>query len=241
MGTALGLLLHEEGERTQFLGTCFAFRSRQKFLTAAHCVGKLEASQVSIALPRVNLEKPYRVSGIERHPKADIAVLALAGTNDDAPSLNPVLRFAAHLGMGEHFVSFGFPEDVFGPDAGQPTARFFRGHFQRKFYHRSYRGFEYEAGEMNIPCPGGLSGAPIFRPDLLEEAVGMVTESNKSMTVLESVEEIQENGRTKLKTINQSFIEYAVALLLHPHSDWLEQHAPPDPQVYPYPLRNVTG
>lgn len=221
---SVGALFHMREERASFLGTCFPFRDENHFLTAAHCVGQLTAREIAIGIP-VNLDAgPVEVSEILRHPCADIAVLRTPKVAEGA--VTPFWNYVGNYTYGEEFMSFGYPEDIFGPDARHPTARLFRGHIQRILDHQSHLGYKYVAGELNIGCPAGLSGGPVFRPGAPVMLIGIVTENLESMTMLHSVEEIQKDGSLTRERFH-NVISYGVALLLDQVAEWLESMVPP--------------
>ncbi len=211
------------GERVDFLGTCFAFRQPTRFLTAAHCIGNLSPAELAIAIPNVTTDDPYRVQDVIRHPTADLAVLVLA--DDPIPLITP-FRFYGGMAWGLEFRAFGFPEDVFGTTPAQPTARLFAGHIQRVMHHTSKDGYEYEAAEMSIGAPAGLSGGPLLRHDH-PLIIGLVTENHRSTTFLQAVEEIQKGGSVYKETIHE-MITYGIALLLQPLDDFLSQQVAPE-------------
>jgi hypothetical protein len=220
----VGLLFHVKNQKSSFLGTCFGFRQPTHFLTAAHCLGNLSAADVAIGLPVSTTAGAHPVKDIFRHPTADLAILVLAG--DYVPLNDVFLDLVGNVGWGDEFMAFGFPADVFGEAAEQPTARLFRGYFQRFLMHKSHLGFEYYAAEMNIGAPAGLSGGPLFHPDAPHMVTGLVTENLRSTTFLQAVEEVQEGGSVH-KTSVQEMINYGVALLFRSYSDFLDQHIPP--------------
>ena len=144
------------------------------------------------------------VEAIDRHPEADLAVLRV--DRDAAQGVEPFWR-ALPARFGEPFIAFGYPENVFGEDSGQPTARLFRGHYQRFFENHSRMGYRYEAGEMSIPSPRGLSGGPLFRVGAPMYALGLAAENFQSTTGLE-------------------VISYGVAVMLAPLEGWLDERLP---------------
>lgn len=209
-----------EGRGPYLLGTCFAFRSARHFVTAAHCVGDLEPDRLVVLVPHVL--GPTRVVSVEKHPTADAAILTL---DSEPEGVEPFWSSASNYGLGEDFLAFGFPESIFGPDARQPTARLFKGSYQRFFDHESHLGFRYFAGELSLGCPAGLSGGPVFRPGAHVIVTGMATENMESTTVLESVEEV-ERGDEKTAMRYRKVITYGVALMLDRLSDWFDAHLP---------------
>lgn len=222
--TGVGLLFHVKDDDASFLGTCFAFRQPTHFLTAAHCLGNLPIAEVGIGLPHMTTAGVHPVKEVFRHPKADLAVLVLAGGY--VPPIEPFWNFVSNFGWGEDFAAFGFPEDVFGAAQGQPTARLFRGYFQRFMLHQSHLGFEYNAAEMSIGAPAGLSGGPLFRPGAPVMVTGLVTENLRSTTFLQAVEEVQDGPSIHKSSVHE-MINYGVALLLDSQSEFLDRHVPP--------------
>ena len=223
--TAL-LGLNDGGATTTFLGTAFAFRSRQHFVTAAHCVGDSQPSVLSITVPITG--QALVVAEIHHHPSADIALLTVA---QDAPEVEPYWNALGNLNLGHEFFAFGYPENVLAVDARAPTARLFVGHVQRLFAHRSYLGFEYEAIEMSMAAPAGLSGGPLFAPDAPTMVGGVVVENFDSTTLLESIEEV--STPSEKRTIrNQRVISYGIAVHFWPIREWLEQFVPSADEMY---------
>jgi hypothetical protein len=166
---------------------------------------------------------PPRVLSVERHPSADIAMLRISAV--DAGLIDPFWNYVSNYSYGEEFAAFGYPEDVFGPDASQPVARLFRGHFQRVLRYKSHLGYEYDAAELSIGCPGGLSGGPVYRPAAPVVLTGLVTENLRSTTFLEAVEEIQKDGNVYRKQY-QSVLNYGISLLLDRVGAWLDERVP---------------
>ena len=221
---ATGLLLHVNQERQAFLGSCFAFREDRAFLTAAHCVTNLEPHEVSAWFPGEGsdpVELPIRrMEWIHRHSNADVAILKAAA---DSPRVEPFWSAVSNYALGEDFMAFGYPENVFGEDARMPTARLFRGHYQRFFEHRSHMGYRYQAGELSITCPPGLSGGPLFRPGAPEIVTALATENFDSTTTLERVETKTEDDQS-VEHRYMRVISYGVAVMLDPLSGWLDEH-----------------
>jgi hypothetical protein len=168
------------------------------------------------------------------HATADIAVLALASGKE---TTDVWLHFDTDARLGNDFMAYGFPEDQFAPEAGEaervyvyrgnPTARLFKGYFQRYFDHRSRLSarYEYRAGEMSIGCPAGLSGGPVFRPLSQHMLCGLVTENFESATVLHWKEQAVEGPHTHY-TEQARIINYGLCLMLSSVSDWLNEHCP---------------
>lgn len=217
---AVGLLMHMSKAVPNFLGSAIAYRDETHFLTAAHCVGQLEPSQLAVSLAP-GTTRAVRVQSVIRHPAADVAILV----TESSGLSHPFRNYRRRPEVGEEFVAFGYPENVFGVDAREPTARLFRGHYQRFYRHESYLGYAYEAAELSIPAPAGLSGGPVFLETSMDEVVGIVTENLESTTVLESVEEIQAPGKER-REVFRKVITYGVAAVLRDIGDWLDSHTP---------------
>jgi hypothetical protein len=211
----------DQGSESSFLGTCFAYPSPQHFLTAAHCVAGLEASSLRVDAVFGGMFQKAEVQWISRHPQADIALLG-ASTSPWA-SATPFVRIRPHPILGEPFYAFGYPADVFSADPDKETDRLFRGHLQRIFYYSSPIGrTTYLAFELNIACPRGLSGGPVFVTEGDFEVMGIVTENLES-TNYRSEEEILTRDGTKERTVYSQIINYGVALQLGPYVDWIDE------------------
>lgn len=206
-----------------FLGTCFAFRSTHRFLTAAHCVRGLEPSVTGIFSPKA--QRLQLVSSISVHPTADVAVIeAVTPLRFDMEPFLDLVQ-GPHK-IGADFVAYGFPEDVFGHTPPRLTQRLFKGHFQRFFPYKSHLGHEYLAGELSIGCPAGLSGGPVFNEfDDMYRVFGVVTENHESYTALDAVEELDSDGRCHRHTYTK-VINYGVCAMLYDLQEWLATNAP---------------
>lgn len=75
------------------------------------------------------------VKTLIRQPGVDLAILVLQ--EEYTPSVQPFRDFGGNFAWGEDFIAYGFPEDVFAVGTPLPTARMFKGHFQRYMHHRS--------------------------------------------------------------------------------------------------------
>ena len=221
---AVGQLLRDGEANPEFLGSCFAYRSRTHLITAAHCVTGLVAKEILVATThqRVVLRRGTR---LRIHPTADLAIVETESGDD---MMEPFLKLPGGHALAQDFYAYGFPEDIFGPDGSRPTPRAFKGHFQRFMRYQSRFGYEYAAGELSIPAPAGLSGGPVFGTDHVAAGYvyGVVTENLESTTVLHSVEEVDNDGSV-IKTRYQNVINYGVAVILAEYSDWLDEHIPP--------------
>ena len=219
-GVASGVkdLLHLP-KAAKFLGSCFALRRADVYVTAAHNIKGQELAELSVVSAADR--QLYPVKGIETHERADVALITLT-------SVPPIQPFDGALPpyLGADFVAYGFPEHTH-PDVGSvPTPRVFKGHIQRIIRnHKSYLGYEYNAVELSMPCPAGLSGGPCFRPHQMT-VVGIVTENLDTTTTLqESVEEIVGDVRRQT-THFQRVISYGIAVDPGAIAEWLDARIP---------------
>jgi hypothetical protein len=210
-----------------FLGSCFVFRYPESFLTAAHCVSELEPCEICILLPGSGTSIAFDVDSIKKHDQADIAALQVSNVSESHITW-PQERIFDDREWGGDFIACGYPQEYsdLGP---RPTPRVFRGHFQRFLQHRSHLGYEYLAAELSIGCPGGLSGAPVFNPEFHGRLYGIVTENIRTTTELETVLEVERDGKT-YRELYHNVINYGIALWLAAISGWLDEVIPPVPQ-----------
>ncbi len=222
---AVGVIVQRDAEgRPSALGTAFAFRSAECWVTARHCVpGDVAQAAVATTLGKVYWRT---IREAFTHPDADIAVLHVEPKDRNDPAV-PFYACASTYLLGEDFIAYGFPESVFGQDQREPTPRLFKGYYQRfiKEY-RSHNGSTYDAGEMSIPAPPGLSGGPLFRPGTQQILTGMVTDNLDSSTTLDAVHQEIEGGETRT-THYQRVITYGIALMLDRVEGWLDEYVPP--------------
>lgn len=223
------------GGFSEFVGTCFGFRHPDYYLTAAHCVGDLEPAELLVSQTAPSLRpntmswRAAPVIDIVRHETADLAVLSV-----DSNIAGPIaIPFSGHtvsnFQLGEDFLAYGYPESVYGPEAREPTPRLFKGHYQRFFGHQSHMGHRYLAAELNVGCPAGLSGGPLFRPGAHSVVVAVATENIESATGADFEEEYD----GEIKTVYRRVITYGVALLLDPLRAWIEETIPNQPRRTP--------
>jgi hypothetical protein len=216
----------KKGIGPQFIGTCFAYRRQGHFITAAHCVGDLQADQLGVITPRGGLIKS--AFAVTRHPSADIAIIETPTMHVEGDEVEPFELIVSNWSLGEDFFAYGYPVDVLGPDPAKPTERLFKGHFQRFLDHKSqHLPFQYLAAELSFPSPAGLSGGPLFRPAAHTVLLGMATENLMSTTTLESVERLRRGDEPVERLSRERVIEYGVALMLSGVNDWIDIHIPP--------------
>lgn len=206
-----------------YLGTCFAYGHEDVFLTAAHCIGDRKPDEVAVHGYFDGIAQTRRVLEVWTHDNADLAVMRCAKMFwGMVTPFSAIRRYDSTL-FGEPFYAYGFPEDVFGPDASRPVPRIFRGYFQRFFGYDSsvVPGRMYQAGEMSIACPSGLSGGPVFTTEGDVEVFGLVTENLESSSYV--YEETVEEGEGRITRHKfRKVINYGVCLLLDPHRPWID-------------------
>jgi hypothetical protein len=185
-----------------FLGSCFACLSPHTFATAHHCISGLPTAEMFV----VSAIPPFlrRVTEIASHAEADVSLVKVVPSVE--AENHPFFDLATDRPeIGEDFITFGYPPDVFGV-AEDPAGRLFKGHFQRFMFFQPHWGAEYKyvAAELSIPCPEGLSGAPLYRAQTPLQAIGLITW----------------NLRT---TAGDERIEYGVALRIPDVAEWLTE------------------
>lgn len=206
-----------------FLGSGFVFRHANTLLTAAHCVQNLTANDLVVQM-LVTPGKIYEAIGLERHPSADVAIIRLRDVNEREIGWQPYSIFDDRE-FGLEVIACGFPEDI---EMGRraPTARVFRGHIQRFVEWTSYLGYRYLAAELSFRCPGGLSGGKLLNPQFSGRIYGIVTENIRTSNILDSFEEVQDNG-TVYREHHESVIYYGMAVWLPAIQGWLDENVPP--------------
>lgn len=205
-----------------FLGTAFAFRHQRAFLTAAHCLAGIATQDLTITSPHLGGGAPLRVTSVECHPTADLAVAKV-----DIPAIPAGIPF--HILSNNHppgsdVGAWGYPLDSRPGGGLAPTPRVFKGIVQREMHHRSSFDYEYEAGELSFGAPRGLSGGPVFTFPHQMHLVGVVTENFESTTERQTIEEYQDE-RGAIRESTHKVIQYAVYVALKPVARWLEAHA----------------
>jgi hypothetical protein len=214
---ATAVVLIVEGGKVSIAGTCFPFRLRSVFLTAAHCVPL--GSDVVVLQGRSHQR---RVTAIERHPNCDVALIRtdIGSSPYDSESLAIISTLATDLSVGGDFLTFGHP--VEGVPEARATGRLLKGHFQRYFTYTNTAGILYWAGEMSVPTPAGHSGGPVVRANAPHVLDGIVTANYDSYVVLDQVEEIEEGNRT-LRIESRRIVTYGIAAMSTNFRDWLVQ------------------
>jgi hypothetical protein len=212
----------------QFAGSCFALRHTNHVLTAAHCVAGEPSQDFYVSF--LGGTNRYPVVEVIPHPTADLALLRLAP--DLWPSgVDPFAGYASIERWGQDFAGFGSVVDgglrSSNVDAREPTARLFKGHFQRVFESPKDG---HLAAEMSIAASAGFSGGPIFQPNPPCLVLAVVIGNWESSITLESVE-TETSAGTLRETSIQKVISYGIALPLADFGDWLDEHLPDVPRA----------
>jgi S1-C subfamily serine protease len=211
------------GVASSFLGSCFAYRWQNRILTAAHCVRGVDPSEIAVeTIPNSGfLQQAIRV---HFHDSADIALIEIGGLQLGGHEMTTFADIGPVQYLGSEVMAFGYPVDVLDPESNKPTPRLFKGYVQRLVsdYQPGGYKYKYDAIELNFPCPGGLSGGPVFLHGNPAQVVGLVTGNVRSTTVLDAIEEGPDR-----KTVYREVISYGAALRLSEVESWLAPFCPP--------------
>jgi trypsin-like peptidase len=195
-------------------GTCFAYRDRNTFLTAAHCVPEGEHS-VFVKFQHEALTR--QVVSVNRHPRLDLAVLRAEPQSDEiAPHQFYEAMDTGALILGADFYGYGYPVEG---ALMEVTPRYFRGFIQRYFRYEPPSGNAYLAAEMSIPAPGGFSGGALCHVGS-NRPFAVVTGNYESGVIVDSHEEVQQ-GRVVRREVIKRMITYGLAVILPAQDPWL--------------------
>lgn len=206
------------------LGTCFAFKRPNYFLTAAHCIEKLAVDQLVIAPnDRRNLAVADRVIF---HPTADLAILYVEG--ERSVTGENYFRKIVPPSMGGDYYAYGFPDidnDKIRPRAFVGNFQNFRDHTSHMKHPETSRPYKYVGGEMSNACPAGQSGGPVFSRDHGDHLFAVVTENYEAGTV-EHHEEVSKEGNETYRLEIRRYIMYGMSVVLNDVADWLKANIP---------------
>jgi hypothetical protein len=217
------MVLRTEKGPGRYMGTCFPFRWRHRFLTARHCVADHDAADVIV---RSQYGRDFRVVNIHRHPTVDIALLEGDPIEGGVPY--PAIglhRFEGTYGVGDEIVTFGFPVGGTLVEPDEPTPRMFRGFTQRIGDFASGGSAPYRAYELSFPAPAGLSGGPVFALSAPDRVFAMVTGLMESYTIADEQVIEQTDDHSHLLEARR-IISYGMALSLWQEEQWLREVAP---------------
>jgi hypothetical protein len=204
-------------DKWDLAGTAFALTTPDILVTAAHCVHGFPAERVGYPVGN----RVIRATSIDIHPSADIAIVRVGA--DDA-HLTGFWGFVGNYGLGEDFMTYGFPYEEIAGGIKRLLPRLFLGHYQR-FFDYVHGPWKYYAGEMSVPAPLGLSGAPIFRPGAEQMLTGIVTANSSSELVEDYYEETDRAG-AKVVHKTARITTYGIALMLDQVANWLKPRLP---------------
>jgi trypsin-like peptidase len=219
---SVGMILRAEEGKRQYLGTCFPFRWRHRFLTARHCVDDQQPGDLIV---RSQYGRDFRVVAIHRHPDFDIALLEGDPQEGGVPyPFTGLHRFGA-TSIGLEIVSFGFPVGGTLVEPQEPTPRMFRGYTQRIGEFASADTKPYPAYELSFTAPLGLSGGPVFDISAPDEVFAMVTGVLEAFSILGELTVEKAEGESFARPSHR-LIGYGMALSLWHVEQWLKDVAP---------------
>jgi hypothetical protein len=205
----------------RFGGTCFAFKSGRIFLTAKHNLCGTQADDLGVALflkQDLSGDEGLDVKEIHEHPAADLAVIVLKPYGFQV--FDPFQGFAGRASLGDAVRCFGFPSDS-TPTGQGLVPRMLRGFVQRQLEFNSHKGYCYDALELSLPAPAGMSGAPVSPESQQSHIVGLVAENMDSSTLLHQVTEVQTDG-SRLTERVERVVTYGIAVELIHYDDWIQ-------------------
>lgn len=211
-GTGTVWRIGDDEVPSEYTGTCAKYVLPYVALTAKHCVP--EGTKYGVGM----LGEKWEAVRVERHPKADLAVLV----GKPFESVLPGFAFDSirtdSMVEGGDFHAYGFPAE--GPSS---VGRYFRGHIQRYFPYKDTYGDTYFAAELSIPAPNGLSGGPVVNPMNTRQLVGIVTANTDTYTIEHSHEELDDKGHVTRAEIRR-IISYGVAaMMLEKEAGWVDE------------------
>lgn len=232
---ALGLLWHvEPNSKPRFLSSCFMLRWGSFFVAPSHGVRALNPSQIRVSSATLPMTEPEEIT---HHGVADICVLRLP--QFDYEPGDCFWGIADEYEPGEAFHALGWPDDCLPgivaargvplPESDPPWAkvRLLSGTYQRFIpQHLSAHGLMSLVGELSVPCPLGLSGGPLFRPQTPPIVAGMVIGNLQTQSEPHSRAYVEKDGTVRGEQHNR-VLEYGVALMLDHVANWLDEHIPP--------------
>lgn len=220
---AVGILGHLGREGGfEVSGSCFLYKFGDIAITAAHCIPDT-ANSMGAYFPLRRSEPTRIIEQVILHPSADVAIVKTSTVNPGEDGHELFRECALPVGLGHDFATYGFPTE--GPiyaDGRKVTPRLFKGYLQHYMTYTDPVGRQYEASEMSVPAPAGLSGSPVFFPDHPERVTGVVTTNIESYAVIDSVTEVDDNGRV-YKESSKRVVAYGVALQLEPLKGWINE------------------
>ncbi|MBB1052574.1 hypothetical protein ACTHRK_17895 [Dietzia cercidiphylli] len=201
-------------------GSCFLYKFGDIAITAAHCIPDT-TTPMGLYFPLRRGEPARITEQIILHPSADVAIVKTSPVDPGEDGHELFRECALPVGLGHDFATYGFPTEgpIYAGDH-KVTPRLFKGYLQHYMPYADPAGRQYEASEMSIPAPAGLSGSPVFFPDQPEMITGVVTTNIESYAVIDSVTEVDDDGRVYRES-SKRVVAYGVALQLDPLKEWI--------------------
>jgi hypothetical protein len=154
-----------------FVGT--GFRVADHILvTCWHCIPETQEGQLLAAVIEVEDGRYRSFELTDLAQDANASDLALARLSIDIPAQMNLQLASVATTSGADVWSYGYPltTETLGP-TGAPRfhleARYLQGYVTRGFWHERPGYGAFPSYELDMPAPGGLSGAPVVRVQTL--------------------------------------------------------------------------
>ncbi len=214
---AVQILLTNDEDGKNILGSCFRLHSKNHYITASHCVGTRKPQEISV-LNCLDMENDLRCESIHRHPKSDLAIIKISGTVPDTFEQFKLVERDTFVGTQIH--CFGVIPD-WSKERGDAPCRVIGGIIQRDFNYKD-GDFESPSLELSSPIPKGMSGGPAFIANAPEEAIGVAIASIYSEVIMYQFKEY-ENEKLKEREKISEITRYGVILRLKPFEAWINE------------------
>jgi hypothetical protein len=202
------------GKAPTILGSCFRVNDSNYYITANHCLDRLESKDLAVS--NIFRNNDLLCSSIHRHDKADIAIIKVEGQIPKEYGNFNIVEADHFVGTTIH--CFGMMEEGEHIKGDSPM-RVIGGIIQRDFIHKN-GPYESWCFEFSSPIPKGMSGGPAFLARNEKIVVGVAIGTIKQEVVISGFEEYQ-NGNLKQKERISEIIRYGVILRLNPIKKWI--------------------
>lgn len=239
-----GVIALLPGQReARFLGTCFALRRPDHFVTAKHIL-RGSPGELRVAFGAQAETAVVDIDEVVVHDRVDLAVLRASGPRRYVPKggtpgpqqPSREVRELAHFVddvasdevlTGVWYESYGLPTDL--PSqldrGGVGEGRCFRGYIRRAMTFSGGWG-TYRAVELSEGVPGGASGAPIYDPNDKRRVIAMATTTFESEIPGQTAED-DGSGSVVATGAKSMTWRVGVGLVLAAHRPWLDEHISP--------------
>ena len=208
--SAIGGVFDMSGSRPHCIGSCSAFGSASKFVTAAHVVAGRNQNHLAVNHFGHQTQQFSPIKNILVNEQLDSALLDVVV--EEPKWIEPFTGTTGAVGYGSTIVSIGWPMDLLAPDANLETLRCFRGYIQRAFFYTHPGHKPYSAYELSFAAPPGLSGAPVFLANDPKTLIGIVTENFSTHSLIEATEEVDDMSGSIKRIEYRTVITYGVAV-----------------------------